>query len=150
MVLYLNKIESTSKRFCQVWLKLAKSLILQKEIFKFLIVFSRFLDKRPMGHIAHQRKQFKSINTYDYMITLIKRKKNHIINFMRIYWFFIWINLNPPHPRMLCAKFGWNWPSGFGEFFFEFRRCSILLLSPLRMCFALHLNKGESHSPKDA
>ena len=24
----------------------------------------------------------------------------------------IWTNLNPLHPRMLCAKFGWNWPSG--------------------------------------
>ena len=23
-------------------------------------------------------------------------------------------NLNPLHPRMICAKFGWNWPSGFG------------------------------------
>ena len=23
-------------------------------------------------------------------------------------------NLNPLHPRMLCAKFGWNWPSGSG------------------------------------
>ena len=28
---------------------------------------------------------------------------------------FIWINLNPHHPRMLCAKFGWNWPCGSGE-----------------------------------
>ena len=28
---------------------------------------------------------------------------------MRIYWFFIWINLNPLHPRKLCAKLGWNW-----------------------------------------
>ena len=28
---------------------------------------------------------------------------------------FIWKNLNPLHPRMLCAKFGWNWPSGSGE-----------------------------------
>ena len=27
----------------------------------------------------------------------------------------IWTNLNPFHPRMLCAKFGWNWFSGFGE-----------------------------------
>ena len=68
-----------------------------------------------MGHIAHLRKQFKSINTYDYIITLIKRRKKTIINFMRIYFFFIWINLNPLHPRMLCAKFGWNWPSGSGE-----------------------------------
>ena len=24
-------------------------------------------------------------------------------------------NLNPLYPRMLCAKFGWNWPSGSGE-----------------------------------
>ena len=25
---------------------------------------------------------------------------------------FIWINLNPLHPRMLCAKFVWKWLSG--------------------------------------
>ena len=29
-----------------------------------------------MGQIAHLRKQFKSINTYDYIITLNKRRKN--------------------------------------------------------------------------
>ena len=28
---------------------------------------------------------------------------------------FIWTNLNPFHPRMLCAKFGLNWTSGSGE-----------------------------------
>ena len=28
---------------------------------------------------------------------------------------FIWTNLNPLHPRMLCAKFGWKWLSGSGE-----------------------------------
>ena len=27
---------------------------------------------------------------------------------------FIWINLNPLHPKMSCAKFDWNWPSGSG------------------------------------
>ena len=28
------------------------------------------------------------------------------------------LNLNPLHPRMLCAIFGWNWPSGsWGEDF---------------------------------
>ena len=26
---------------------------------------------------------------------------------------FIWTNMNPLYPWMLCAKFGWNWPSGF-------------------------------------
>ena len=30
-------------------------------------------------------------------------------------WPFIWRNLNSLHPRMLCAKFGWNWPGGSGE-----------------------------------
>ena len=28
---------------------------------------------------------------------------------------FIWTNLNPLHPRMLCAKFGWNWLDGSWE-----------------------------------
>ena len=37
----------------------------------------KLTNKRPMGHIAHLMKQFKSINTYDYIITLIKRRKNH-------------------------------------------------------------------------
>ena len=27
-------------------------------------------------------------------------------------WLFIWTNLNTLYPRMLCAKFGWNWHSG--------------------------------------
>ena len=25
------------------------------------------------------------------------------------------VHLNSLHPKMLCAKFGWNWPSGSGE-----------------------------------
>ena len=35
-------------------------------------------------------------------------------------WPFIWRNLNPLYTRMLCAKIGWNWPSGSGkeDFFF--------------------------------
>ena len=56
-----------------------------------------------MGHIAHLRKQFKSINTYDYIITLNKRKKN-IIKLTRINWFFIGRNMNPYHPRMLVPR----------------------------------------------
>ena len=34
-------------------------------------------------------------------------------------WKRVWLifcrNLNLRYPRMLCAKFGWNWPSGSGE-----------------------------------
>ena len=46
-------------------------------------------NKRPMGHIAHLRKQIKSINTYDNIITLIKKRKKPIIIFMRIKCFFL-------------------------------------------------------------
>ena len=28
---------------------------------------------------------------------------------------FIWTNLNSPHPKILCAKIGWNWMGGSGE-----------------------------------
>ena len=37
---------------------------------------------------------------------------------MTIEWFLLWTNLNPLHPRMLCAKFGLNWPNGSGEDFY--------------------------------
>ena len=37
------------------------------------------INKRPMGHIAHLRKQFKSINTYDYIIKLINRRKKTLL-----------------------------------------------------------------------
>ena len=46
-----------------------------------------FLNKRSVGHIAHLRKQFNTINTYDHNVD--KEKKKNIINFMRIYWLFI-------------------------------------------------------------
>ena len=73
-------------------------------------------NKRPMGYIAHLRKQFKSINTYDFQ-NVDEEKKKPIIYFMRIECFFVWTNLNPLHSRMFCAKFGWNWLSGSGEHF---------------------------------
>ena len=64
---------------------------------------------------------------------------------MRIEWFFIWTNLNSLHPKMLCAKFGWNWPSGFGEDDFW--------ISSMYCCYFVvishHLNKLKFSSPKD-
>ena len=66
---------------------------------------------------------------------------------------FIWTNLNFFHPRMLCAKFGWNRHSGSGEEdYLNF--VNVFLLFPnylhLEKDGALHLNKLESHSPKNA
>ena len=33
----------------------------------------------------------------------------------KMVWSFIWTNLIPLDPRMLCAKFGWSWPGGSWE-----------------------------------
>ena len=54
---------------------------------------------------------------------------------------FIWTNLNPPHPRMLCAKFGWNWLSGSGEVDFWISSMYFRNYLPLEKGVALHLNK---------
>ena len=43
------------------------------------------------------------INVYHYLVIISPWKRA---------WPFIWKNVNPLHPNMLCAKFGWNWPSG--------------------------------------
>ena len=72
---------------------------------------------------------------------------------MRIKWFFIWTNLNPIQLRILCSKFGWNWPSGSGEedfwissMYFRY----FAFISPWKYGEALNLNKLESPSLKDA
>ena len=65
----------------------------------------------------------------------------------------IWTNLNPLHPRMLCATFGWNWLSGTGEEdFLNFVNVFSLFRNylPLEKGRAIHLNKLESPLPKDA
>ena len=132
-------------------------------------------NKRPMGHIAHLKKQFNSI------IMLIERRKNPIFTLLelnalffiykKIFKFrqciflylviippwkrvgpFIWTNLNPLHPRMHCAKFCWNWSSGSGERYFKFVNVFLLFGNylPFEKGGALYLNKLESSSPKNA
>ena len=67
---------------------------------------------------------------------------------------FIWTNLSPDHhQRMHYAKFRLNWPSGSGEdFFLNFVNVFSLYSNylPLRKGGALHLNKLEFSTPKDA
>ena len=81
-----------------------------------------------------------------FIIMLIMSRKKPIIYFMKIELFFIWTNLNPLHQSMHCAKFGLNWPSGS-----EDNRFSLFLnYLSLEKGRALHLNKLEFPSPKDA
>ena len=65
---------------------------------------SNKLNKRSIGHIAHLRKQFKSITTYDFILALNKRRKNPFnIYFLRIEMV---LHLNkldaPSHKDVLC------------------------------------------------
>ena len=65
----------------------------------------------------------------------------------------LWTKFNPIHPRMLCAKFGWNWSSDSGEedFFYFVNVCSLFRnYLPLEKGGALNLNKIESPSHKNA
>ena len=110
-------------------------------------------NKRHMGQIAHLRKQFKLINTYDYIITLIKRrKKNPIIYFIRIEWPFLLIKLNPHHTRMHCVNLVENGPVILEKKITQFIKgiFNISKLSSLRKGRAVHLNKLDFPSPKDA
>ena len=80
-----------------------------------------------MGHIAHLRKQFKSINTYDYIITLIKRRKkpHHLLNENLLV-----LRLNklefPSSKDALCQFWlkcaQWFWRRRFFNFLNVFRR----------------------------
>ena len=64
-----------------------------------------FVWNRPSGS---WEKDLKISSMYfRYFIIISSRKRA---------WPFIWKILNSHHPRMLCAKFGWNWPCGSGDF----------------------------------
>ena len=109
-------------------------------------------DKRPNGHIAHLRNQFKS--THDYIISLIKRRKYPLFSLWKL--------------KGYCSSFDQTWiPFTQGCFvpslieigpvilekkIFKFRQFILLFRShlPLKKGIALHLNKHEYSSPKDA
>ena len=59
-----------------------------------------------IGPVVLEKKIFLIINVFCYFVIISPWKRAGP---------FIWTNLNPLHPRMLCAKFGWNWPGGSGE-----------------------------------
>ena len=71
-----------------------------------------------MGHIAHLRKQFKSINTYDYIIMLIKRRKKKHYLLYENKWVLHLKKLESPSPLDAlcqdCLKLAqWFWRRGF-------------------------------------
>ena len=59
-----------------------------------------------MGHIAHLRKQWKSINTYYYIITLIKWRKNTLFTFLRFFTVLHLNKLESPLPKDALCQVG--------------------------------------------
>ena len=53
---------------------------------------------------------------------------------------FVWTNLNPLHPRMLCAMFGLNFVNVFSL---------LRIIFNMKMGVDLHLKKPEASSPKN-
>ena len=54
------------------------------KIIKFTAISHFKKEAHGPHHIAHRRKQFKSINTYDFTITLTKRGKNPVSTFLEL------------------------------------------------------------------
>ena len=109
------------------------------------------INKRPMDHIARLRNQFKSINTfgqyYDYIITLIRRRKNSLFFCLKTQWSFF---VKPLSLKDALWQVAWNWPSGSGEENFIYMYFAIRNYLPFKKGVALNLNKFGSTLPKDA
>ena len=60
------------------------------------------LQQEDHGPHGSSDKQLQSKNKFCYFIIIAPLKRAGP---------FIWINLNPLHPRLLCVKFHWNWSS---------------------------------------
>ena len=91
-------------------------------------------DKRPKGQTAHLRKQFKSIKTYDFIISLIKRCKNQVTVY----------KLESPTPKYPLCKIWLKLAQWFRRrIFLNFVNVFLLFCNylPLEKGRALHLNK---------
>ena len=62
-------------------------------------------NKRPMGHIAHLRNQYKSMNTFDRSSDYIDYKTGPVVQCKKV-WPFHLNKTNPLYPMILFAKFG--------------------------------------------
>ena len=131
-----TKFPSPKDDLCKVWLELAK-WFWRRRFLKFVKVFPLFRNYLPLemggalfeqiwipftvwcivpsffevGSVVLEKMIFQIRQMMDFRNFLIispgKRTEP-----------FIWTNFNLPHPKMICAKCGWNWPSGSGEEFF--------------------------------
>ena len=135
------------------------SVVLEKRIFfNFVSVFSLFSNYLPLekSGTLHLYK-FESPSPKDALcqiwVNLAQWSLRRNFSILSMYfqnfvtwkraWAFIWTKLNPVHPMILCAKFGWIWLGGSGEE--DFLILSMYNYHPLDKGGALLLNILESH-----
>ena len=109
---------------CQGWLKLAQGLwrrwfimssmcfgyyiiSLWKRVGSFICMNLNHMLCAEIGPVVLEKKIFRFRQCFFHYFVIISPWKRAGPYF--------WTTLNPLYPRMLCAKFGWNWPSGSGE-----------------------------------
>ena len=133
MVLHLYKLESPSHMdvLCQVWLNWPSGS--REEEFLISSKYFRYFDLyfHGKGWTLHLNK-IESLSPKDALCQVwlnwprgsgdnfLKISSRYfcdivIISSLKRAWPFIYTNLNPLHPRILCTKFAWNWPSASGE-----------------------------------
>ena len=122
-------------KFCQVWLKLAQwfwkeNFQISPMYFRYFVIIFPF--KRAWPFIWANLNPPSSKDDFCKVWWKLVRWfwRSWFSNFVNVFLLFrtyviishwkragpfTWTNLNPLHPRMLCAKFGWNWLSGSGE-----------------------------------
>ena len=112
MALHLKKLESPSpmNALCQVWLKLSH-WSLRRRFLKFVNVHSLFRNYPPWKKawpfmVLEKKICINFINILSLFRNYLPLKKGMALHLNK---------LESTSPWVLCAKFGWNWPSGSWE-----------------------------------
>ena len=119
---------------------LVKRVTLRLNKHEFLLSKGRFVPTFvKIGHVVLKRKISNLVG-----VVLLFRNYTSLEKKKRT-WPYIWTSLYLNYPKILCARFDWNWPCGSGEEGF-FNSVSIfslfVIISPLlAKCVALYLKK---------
>jgi hypothetical protein len=133
--LYLNKLEFPSCKKClyQVWLKLVRCFILKDFIqYTHVKIVPPLSPPWPSGTIICTSLNLKYVRKLSCEYELFWLSGSQWKHFqwphqvfcifilspsLKRTWAFIWTIWNSLYPRMICAKFDWNWLVGSGWYF---------------------------------
>ena len=123
-------------------------VLLNYKIFNKIVIDETRITRDPWATLLTWETSLNTFEqSYDYIITLIRRGKKTIISFLSIDWSLVVY----PWVPFTQGSFVENDPVVLEEKVFKFRQCifTISKLPPLGKLGSLHLNKLESPSTKD-